>query len=237
MLRGLQNQKANTLVPEALAQRTERLKAQLQELMVDLYTIGFDQPDKASLVLLAEKGLDARGLLSAYLDFLTSRKVEVVSYRLSAEKTRPEENEEGVLWWPPLDAEEVGEPPYLCATACQASKCWSEGSLGVALELQGRNILPLMLGEAGLHAFGSSHARNCEITVLAGPLSSFVPAPDIHRNRTLTGVKRRLYNHLLETVHDLSLDKKFPWNGKSLTDIIAQAIPARLHRLAEEICQ
>lgn len=221
---------ASTELEQELAEQ-ERM---LATLMLDLYAARFDNPEQATLVVYCEPGLDPRSLLRAYHSLWQSYRFTAECFKLSLQ-TPPSAKpmDETTLF---LNIGDPGSERTLCCQMLPFQECFSPGCLGVAFQLAGSRVLPLMAGEAGIHAFGSSMPRHLEVEVLAGPLSIHTPPSDLHLRKRLTGSKRRTYNAPQGHVEDHRLDLRRPWNGKGLEEIIADLVSAELTRAAREAC-
>ena len=206
---------------------------ELDQLVLRLYTSRFEETDKATVVILAQRGAPIKSLVAAYAGFWKEREVVFTSYRLTlgARETKEQEDD-------PILRLNYGEELEDRALWCEAVKFSgvTSNSVGVAFELRGPLIFPLMLAEMGLHAFGGSNPLHCEVAVLAGDLKDYLPPSDIHTRKKFVGTKRRTYNQAQGIVEDPVLNRRMLWQGKYLERILSNLIPAQLQSVAEEAC-
>ena len=222
-------------VQRGLVERLDLVEEEIWKLILSLYSSHFEEPDRATVLLYPEKGAESRLLLEAYKTFWEERGVEMTSYILSAgERETEEQKDDPILRIP------YGEELENRALWCEA-KAWKEcvkpHHLGVAVELKGSFVLPLMNGESGLHVFGASNPKSCEVVVCPTPLKEYIPPADLHTRKTFVGGhKRRHYNRARGMVEDPHLKRFLPWGGKGLSKILKELIPQELRRVAEEVC-
>ena len=219
-----------------LVGRLSRLEEALDGLVLDLYASSFHDADRATLVVFPEKDQDMRPLLRAYSALWQERQFVVSVYRLSlGARGTPEQDRDPVRR---LSYGEESENRALWCEPVSFQESFREHPLGLAVELHGERVLPLMLGETGLHVFGSTSPRCLEVIVSANPLKDFDPPDDLHFRRGVGGAaKRRFYNPSQGMVEDPRLERRRPWNGKGLEKILADFLPAELARMAEEACR
>lgn len=210
-------------------------EGQLTDLALDLYASNFDDPDRATLILYAEKGLDPRPLLNAYAEIWEARQVMVAAYRLTlGPREKPQQKDDPILRI--AYGEELDDRALWCQEV-EFGDCLKGEVAGVAFELYGKRILPLMLGESGLHAFGGGKPKHLEVVVLPTALKTYLPPVDLHYRHSLAGPpKRRFYNEAQCQVEDPRLDRRRPWSGKGLEKILDELLPAELTRVAMEAC-
>jgi ATP-dependent Clp protease ATP-binding subunit ClpC len=206
----------------------------LNDLTLQLYGSNFDHTDQATLIVYFEKGVDPRLLLEAYRALWKSQKIDFKPYRLELGTQETEDNKADSTLRLPY-GEELDDRALWCEPV-PFEKCLGKDRIGIALELSGPMVLPLMLGESGLHVFGASHPHHCEVVLWAAPLKNYPPPLDLHLRKRFTGHKRRFYNQARGIVEDPHLDRRLPWNGKALDKILADFIRAELLRTAEEAC-
>lgn len=218
-----------------LRTRLEQQELSLTELALDLYASNFDDPDRATLVVYAEKGMDPRLLISAYAELWKAREVVVTTYRLSlGPREKPEQKDDPILR---IGYGEESDDRALWCEEVDFKDGFKGEPAGIAFELQGQRILPLMLSESGLHAFGGAKPRHLEVVVQPERLRKYLPPDDLHYRHSLAGPsRRRLYNEAQGLVEDLRLDRRRPWNGKGLEKILGELLPAELMRVAMEAC-
>lgn len=218
-----------------LSARLQHQERALSELALDLYASNFDNPDRATVILYAEKGLDPRLLIQAYAELWKSRKVVQTSYRLTlGPREKAEEKDDPILR---IGYGDEADDRALWCEEVAFQDCLKGEVAGIAFELQGQRILPLMLGESGLHAFGGSKPRYVEVVVQPNPLKSYLPPIDLHYRHSLAGpAKRRFYNETQGLVDDPRLDRRRPWNGKGLEKILSELLGDELIRVSTEAC-
>jgi ATP-dependent Clp protease ATP-binding subunit ClpA len=219
----------------SLGARLAEHESGLETLTLDLYASNFDNPDRATIIVFPEKDQDMRPLLAAYQALWEERDFELVAYRLTLGPRQTDEQKDD-----PILRLAYGDETEDRALWCEAmphKDCLKGQIVGVAFELTGTRVLPLMLGETGLHVFGSSKPRNVEVSVFATPLKTYAPPLDLHFRHSLAGpAKRRFYNPAQGLVEDPRLDRRRPWNGKGLEKILAEMLPDELVRIASEAC-
>ena len=131
---------------------------------------------------------------------------------------------------------EEAEDRALWCTPVPSLGSLGKNEFGAAFELKGKNCLPLMLGEAGLHLFGDATPQKLEVVVISSPLAKYTPPLDLHTRKAPVGQKRRLYSRNKGVVEDPNLERYKSWSGKGLGSIIKPMIEDELLRLAREGC-
>jgi ATP-dependent Clp protease ATP-binding subunit ClpA len=218
-----------------LTPKIEQQHSALGGLVLDLYASNFSNPDRATVLVFAEKGQDPRPLVMAYLALWENSGFEVVSYRLSLGARGTKEQEDD-----PILRIGYGDETEDRALWCESlpfKECMRGDIAGLAFEIAGPRALPLMLGESGLHVFGSGKPKHLEVVVLHGPLKTYLPPLDLHYRHSLAGPpKRRFYNPVQGLVEDPRLDRRKTWSGKGLEKILPELLLAELLRIADEAC-
>ena len=222
-------------VQHGLVEKLDAVEEEIWTLILSLYSSHFEEPDRATVLIYPEKGAESRVLLEAYKAFWEDRDVVMTPYVLSlGERETEEQKDDPILRIP------YGEELENRALWCDKKpwkECLKPHHMGVAVELKGSFVLPLMNGEAGLHVFGASNPKSCEVVICSTPLKSYIPPADLHTRKTFVGGhKRRFYSRARGMVEDPHLKRFLPWSGKSLSKILKDLIPEELRRVAEEVC-
>lgn len=221
---------APTMKQKICAQR-DRLK----EAAVDLLASHWLQPDRATVILYPHKGQSLKLLAEGYRSLWEERGFTIKCYRLSPGFRRPpDQPEDDILR---LDYGEELENRALCCEPSSFEKSLGKEPFGVAVEITGKRALPLMMGEAGLHLFGSADPKPVEVIVLDATLADYEPPEGLHLPRLTTGIpKRRTYNHVQGHIDDPRTEQRKTWNGKSLERLLPEFIVAAMYRYALEAC-
>lgn len=217
------------------AKRLGLFEKRLKELTVDLFSSNFPNPDSITVLLYPHQGQSLKPLVTAYTGLWESFKLEYECYRLSPGlRPGPTETLDKIVRLP--YGEEL-ENRALCCQPMSLEKGLAQNPFGLAFTLTGKRALPLMLGEAGLHLFGSAAAKPVEVVTDQRRLEQHQPPDNIHLPRSTVGIpKRRYYNHVQGKIEDLRLDIRKPWNGKNLERVLPEFILSQMYQIAEEAC-
>ncbi|MCA9778003.1 MAG: hypothetical protein KC800_14840, partial [Candidatus Eremiobacteraeota bacterium] len=145
-----------------------------------------------------------------------------------------EENKDDEILRIPF-GEEIEERALWCTPLASVGGL-GKNEFGAAFELKGKNCLPLMLGESGLHLFGDATPNKLEVVVISLPLKEYTPPLDLHTRKAPVGHKRRFYSRNRGVVEDPHLELYKSWSGKGLAALIKMMIEGELLRLAREGC-
>jgi ATP-dependent Clp protease ATP-binding subunit ClpA len=109
------------------------------------------------------------------------------------------------------------------------------GLLGIGLEVSGLAAAPRFAGESGVHLMRDPRAeaepRQCLVEHSSAELAQYVPPAGITRRGGIaTQDRRRIYDAGAQTVHDLALDKKIPWQSRGLENVVGELLEERLQR-------
>lgn len=218
----------------ALASKLQEQAAALDDLVRSLYASRFDLPDQATVIIYAEKSADLRPLAQAYAAFWKDINFKYSSYSLKPGARETEENKDDDILRVPF-GEEAEDRALWCHPVGSVDS-FGKHEFGAAFELKGKNCLPLMLGEAGLHLFGEATPQKLEVVVISLPLEKYTPPLDLHTRKTPVGQKRRVYSQNRGVVEDPHLELYKSWSTKGLAPIIKLMIEGELLRLAREGC-
>jgi ATP-dependent Clp protease ATP-binding subunit ClpC len=215
-----------------LAKKLEAYSGSLQDLMMALFASRFDDPSRATVILFKEKSSALKPLACAYREFWETQKIEYKSYSLTIQNRETADNKNDEVLRLPYG--ETSEDRALwCRPSTFAESCANE-VVGAAYELKGKLALPLMLGESGLHLFGSSNPKKLEVQVHPNPMACYKPMDGLHLRNSLVGEKRRLYDRARGVVEDPKLEMYKSWKGKALERIVSVMIESDLLRRARE---
>lgn len=220
---------------QTLGQKISHQRDQLKETAVDLLASHWLQPDRATVILYPHKGQSLKLLAEGYNRLWEDRGFTIKCYRLSLGLRKlPDEPEDDIVR---LHYGEELENRALCCEPTSFEKSLGKEPFGVAVEITGKRALPLMMGEAGLHLFGSADAKPVEVIVLDSPLADYEPPEGLHLTRITTGIpKRRTYNHVQGHIDDPRTEQRKTWNGKSLERLLPEFVVATMYRYALEAC-
>lgn len=220
---------------EELQEALDTHEVRIQELTVDLFSSNFLTSDSITVLVFPHRDQNLKPLINAYLALWKQFCLEVTGYRLSlGYRSNPEDPPDKTLRLP--YGEEL-ENRALCCEPTELERCLAQNPFGLAFELRGHRALALMVGEAGLHLFGSADAKPIEVVTELTPLKMFQPPEALHLPRLTVGIpKRRLYNHVQGRVEDLRLNLRKPWNGKNLEPLVSELVVTQMYQTAREAC-
>ena len=111
------------------------------------------------------------------------------------------------------------------------------GTLGILLEVKGKDAALLISGEAGRHVFKSGNSKyECMVEVTHGALESHQAPPDLERKGALKEeVLRRSYEMGQRIFRDEVMERTYTWTGQKMVASLAEAIAESLKRKSELI--
>ena len=202
--------------PAAWRARREEAERAWSETLVALHRLQYPNPDRATLVLFAERPGFLFALAAAYREVATRGGGRVVVWQFVDEADDR-----------PPKARRVERPGEFLASP-------RGGVVGIWLEFRWDDAHARLAPEPGLHRF-HDHGRvdSCLVESTDLAVTAYRTPEGIGRPGSIDGNPRRVYRRDQRRVDEVDLDLRFDWTSPDLADALARVIEFRLKRSIE----
>ncbi len=200
-------------------QVTARLEAEAQEILLNLLSLGQDDPHAITLALYGGAPAALFGLANAYRTIVPNAQ-PVISYYTRLGKATFQR-----MTVPADELDDFFSQPR-------------SGILGIVLAIRAPFARSRFETEAGLHVMEDDKNKNAHpILVDASPLSasSYRPPKDVEFRIGLAGQRRRTYTLERGEADDPLSGKAYRWPGRAMEQALSAAVEDHLRRRIEAI--
>ena len=211
-----------TPAPQTIGAATVARKAEWGQLLLQLYSLRFEKPERASLILASESVPHLFQMARAYFQYANelNAKLELQSLRKrpTDKKTAQPASE--------IELRKIDQPgKYLEAE--------DEAAISLTFNLNAPFVFTRLVHERGAHVFKSAKQEaRCRVDINASPLAMppALTVRDFFRLAEVNSEVRRIYHADQYIIEDKFLDKRWPWKGGAINARLAEAIDESLHQ-------
>jgi hypothetical protein len=185
---------------------------------LELYAVGFPEPDVMTLAVYGEKGGLPADLAAMYESLARGRGFSVDLYQITLRPIPSKANSRAIPLGGTsgtLQAQRIHVPVNRDETFLRNIK---DNSIGIAMEIRGRMCYPRFAPEEGLHLYRhEGKAVRSFVHTANAAMKSYSPPPRIDRKDGMKNyATRRLYDDTRQKIEDVLLKVSPHWSSRNL---------------------